>query len=233
MNAEGTRVANAWDLAKDDAAGLQCKAFGVGGIIRQPGRLHITWQDDNTLKMEFDAGTQTRLLNFDRTKQATGEKTWQGHSHRTMGEAAGRRTRRRCWCAHSLATARDRLRQGAAAEDSVEVPLCASSLNQGGSLKVVTTNFREGYLRKNGVPYSENATITEYFHRLPSEPGEDTWLLVITVIEDPKYLNQPFYTSTQFKLEAGRIEVGADALQDRAPAEVEKDHPLAVRAIAR
>jgi hypothetical protein len=65
----------------------------------------------------------------------------------------------------------------------------------------VTTNFREGYLRKNGVPYSETATITEYFHRLPSEPNEDTWLLVITTIEDPKYLNGAYYTSTQFKLE--------------------------------
>src|SRR5262245_2293583 len=64
LNQEGTRVANSWDLAKDDAGGLQCKAFGVGGIIRQPGRLHITWQDDNTLKLEFDAGTQTRILNF-------------------------------------------------------------------------------------------------------------------------------------------------------------------------
>jgi hypothetical protein len=68
-------------------------------------------------------------------------------------------------------------------------------------MKVVTTHFREGYLRKNGVPYSENASITEYFHRLPSEPGSDTLLLVVTIVEDPKYLTQPFYTSTQFKLE--------------------------------
>jgi hypothetical protein len=91
LNAEGTRAANTWDLAKDDAAGLQCKAFGVGGIVRQPGRLHITWQDDTTLKMEFDAGTQTRLLTFDRTKQATGEKTWQGFSvAQWEGPGAGR-----------------------------------------------------------------------------------------------------------------------------------------------
>src|SRR3989442_300146 len=71
LNAEGTRVANNWDLTKDNQAALQCKAFGIGGIVRQPGRLHITWQDDNTLKMEFDAGTQTRLLYFDSTKQPT------------------------------------------------------------------------------------------------------------------------------------------------------------------
>src|SRR5262245_5422294 len=45
ISGEGRRVADTWDLAKDDADGLQCKAFGVGGIVRQPGRLHITWQD--------------------------------------------------------------------------------------------------------------------------------------------------------------------------------------------
>src|SRR5438128_6627638 len=59
LNAEGARVANTWDLAKDNQSELQCKAFGIGGITRQPGRLHIDWQDDNTLKLDFDAGTQT------------------------------------------------------------------------------------------------------------------------------------------------------------------------------
>src|SRR5947209_3535817 len=56
LNAEGRRASDTWDLAKDDAAGAQCKAFGVGGIARQPARLHITWQDDNTLKLDYDAG---------------------------------------------------------------------------------------------------------------------------------------------------------------------------------
>ena len=52
LNQAARKAADAWDLAKDDAAGLQCKPFGVGNILRQPGRLHITWQDENTLKME-------------------------------------------------------------------------------------------------------------------------------------------------------------------------------------
>src|SRR5688572_18245203 len=69
LNAEGSRVADTWDLNKDNSAGLQCKAFGIGGIMRQPGRLNITWQDDNTLKIDFDAGSQTRLLHFDKSKQ--------------------------------------------------------------------------------------------------------------------------------------------------------------------
>ena len=57
-------VGNAWDPAKDTAAGLQCKAYGAAGIMRVPGRLHVTWEDDNTLQVDFDAGTQTRLLHF-------------------------------------------------------------------------------------------------------------------------------------------------------------------------
>jgi len=69
-----------------------------------------------------------------------------------------------------------------------------------GSLKVVTTNLRAGYLRKNGVPYSEDATVTEYFDRLTAEGSE--WLTVLTVVDDSRYLNQPFITSTHFKREA-------------------------------
>ena len=81
LNAEGRRVADGWDLAADNAAGLQCKAFGVGGLMRQPGRLHITWADDDTLRVEFDAGTQTRLLELGTAAAApAGEPTWQGFS---------------------------------------------------------------------------------------------------------------------------------------------------------
>src|SRR6204780_3438675 len=64
LNPEGRKAAQSWDPAKDDAAGEQCKAFGAAGIVRRPGRMHITWQDDNTLKVEFDAGTQTRIFHF-------------------------------------------------------------------------------------------------------------------------------------------------------------------------
>jgi hypothetical protein len=200
LTAEGRRIADSWDPAKDDAAGLQCKAFGVGGIIRQPGRLHITWQDDNTLKVDFDAGTQTRLLSFDRSKQAGGEKTWQGYSVAEWeGPAGGGRGGAPVRA--QLGNSTGPVAPGGGGRGQRGGPAPSSAITQGGSLKVVTTNFREGYLRKNGVPYSETASITEYFHRLPSEQGEDTLLLVVTVVDDPKYLTQPFYTSTQFKLE--------------------------------
>jgi hypothetical protein len=199
LNQEGTRAADAWDLAKDDAAGLQCKAFGVGGITRQPTRVHITWQDDNTLKMDFDAGTQTRLLIFDQTKQPAGEKTWQGFSTAQWeGPGVGRGA---APVRAQLGNSTGPIAPGGGGRGQRGGPALADSIGRGGSLKVVTTNFKEGYLRKNGVPYSETASITEYIHRLPSDPGEPVWLLVITAIEDPKYLTQPFYTSTQFKLE--------------------------------
>jgi hypothetical protein len=194
LSPEGTRVSNTWDLTKDDQAGLQCKAFGIGGIMRQPGRLHITWQDDNTLKVEFDAGTQTRLLYFDKAKQPSDEKSWQGHSiAQWEGPALGQRGAPR-----GSSAPRD---PGGGGQGLRGGPAPPDAVFEGGSLKVVTTNFREGYLRKNGVPYSENASITEYINRLPQLPNGENWLLVITVIEDPKYLTQPFYTSTQFKLE--------------------------------
>jgi hypothetical protein len=215
INAEGRRVADAWDIAKDDAAGNQCKAFGVGGIVRQPGRIHVTWQDDNTLKMEFDAGTQTRLLSFDKSKSASGEKTWQGYSVAewegpvnrggTRGAGDGRTDAR-------LLTAQEAQRAGGGtgfgnvpggggAGLRGGPPMRTASLDSG-IIKVTNSNFREGYLRKNGVPYSENAQITEYYQWYPPHPNGDRWLVVTTVVEDPKYLTQPFYTSTNFKREA-------------------------------
>ena len=64
MTPEARRIADAWDPAADQAAGNQCKAFGAAAIMRIPGRVHITWQDDSTLKVEADAGMQTRLFSF-------------------------------------------------------------------------------------------------------------------------------------------------------------------------
>src|SRR5206468_10724892 len=68
----------------------------------------------------------------------------------------------------------------------------------GGTLKVVTTGIRPGYLRKNGYPYSEKTTLTEYYDRT-NEPNGDSWLIVTTVVNDPVYLAQEFIASTHFK----------------------------------
>jgi hypothetical protein len=93
MSREGQRVAEAWDPAKDISAGEQCRAYGAPGLMRGPTRLHITWQDDNTLKLESDYGTQTRLLRFGNTPAAQGAKTWQGVSTAEWVMAGGGRGR--------------------------------------------------------------------------------------------------------------------------------------------
>ncbi len=173
LNAEGRNAAFAWDLAKDIADGNQCRAFGVGGIMRMPGRLHITWQDPNTVKIETDAGTQTRLLRFGGAERPSGEKTWQGWS---VAE----------WDYGELI-----------AVSRVTQP----SPGVRGSLKAVTTGMRAGYLRKNGLPYSEDAVITEYFDRDSNSPDGAQWFHVMTIVDDPKNLTQPFVTNSIFKKE--------------------------------
>jgi len=197
LNAEGRRVANEWDLAADNAAGMQCKPYGVGGLMRQPGRLHITWADDDTLKVEFDAGTQTRLLEFGSGVAAGGERTWQGFSRAEWQRPpGGNQNPVRAQIGNSAGP----IAPGGGGRGQRGGPAPSAALTEGGALKVSTTGFRAGYLRKNGVPYSENATITEYFHRLP-DAGAGDWLHVLTIVEDPRYLNDAFLTSTHFKRE--------------------------------
>jgi hypothetical protein len=199
LSPEGRRVADAWDLEADDAAGLECKAFGIGGLMRQPGRLHVTWQDDDTLEIDFDAGTQTRLLEFDARTPPPAEETWQGLSIATWQRPPATRGGP---VRAPIGNSAGPIAAGGGGRGLRGGPPPPSSINQGGSLHVTTSDFRAGYLRKNGVPYSEDARITEYFHRLPQHPNGDTWLHVVTIVEDPQYLNEPFYTSTHFKLEA-------------------------------
>jgi hypothetical protein len=202
VNDAGRKAAQSWDAAADAAAGNQCRAFGVGGIMRQPGRLRIGWQDDNTLKLEFDAGTQTRLFHFDRTAAPPAERSWQGFSFAQWeGPGVGRGPADDPRVAGGGLLDRNVPGGGGQGLRGGPPPRGIAQINRGGSLKVVTTRFREGYLRKNGVPYSENASITEYFHKLPTHPNGDQWLHVLTIIEDPQYLGQPFYTSTHFRLE--------------------------------
>jgi hypothetical protein len=219
VTAEGRKVAQSWDLAADTASGNQCKAFGVGGIMRQPGRLRISWQDDETLKLEFDAGTQTRIVNFDRAKQPPPEKTWQGFS---IGQWEGPGVGRGGPPVDVRVTGGGILSRGVPGGGGQGLrggppPRQQAEINSGGDLKIVTTNFREGYLRKNGVPYSEQAQITEYIHRLPTHPNGDSWLQVVTMIDDSRYLNGTFYTSTNFRLEPDGSKFAPSACKTDAP----------------
>src|SRR5215216_5045943 len=80
LNAEGRKVGMSWDPAADEKAGEQCRAYGAAGIMRLPTRLHITWQDDSTLKIDSDYGSQTRLFHFGGAPPANGDRTWQGYT---------------------------------------------------------------------------------------------------------------------------------------------------------
>src|SRR5712691_1190304 len=64
LNPAGRDLGMAWDPAKDEANGDQCKSYGAGNVMRLPARFHITWADPNTLKVEVDNGNQTRLFHF-------------------------------------------------------------------------------------------------------------------------------------------------------------------------
>jgi len=172
LNAEGTKVANAWDPASDGS----CLAYGAAGLMRIPTRLHITWENENTLKIETDAGQQTRRLMFDPAAPAPAQKTLQGFSRAQWERVGGGRGA-----------------PGGGAVGPITNP-------RGGDLKVNTTNLTAGWLRKNGVPYSDTTTLTEYFDRFAA-PNGDEWLVVTTIVTDPRFLNTDFITSTHFRRE--------------------------------
>ena len=183
LTPEAAKVADAWDPAKDEAAGEQCKSYGAPALMMVPGRLHITWQDDTTLKVETDAGTQTRLLRFgsQAAAPADGQRTWQGTSQ-----------------AQWLMPRPNVPLQLRPADRAADAPRVRPA---GGSLQVVTRNLRAGYLRKNGVPYSENAVLTEYWD-LYKRPNGEEWLTITTQLEDPQYLRNARLTAPLFKKEA-------------------------------
>jgi hypothetical protein len=168
LNANGRRAADAWDPARDEAAGEQCRAYGVAGLMRIPTRVRISWLDDQGLKIESAAGTQTRTIAFGAPRTQGGD--WQGASVASWDRSA---------------------------------PVIGGGFfpgggGRGGSLKVVTTRMKAGYLRRNGVPYSADTVVTEYFDRF-DVPGGDSLLVVSTEVVDPANLAQPYWTSSHFK----------------------------------
>lgn len=171
MNLAAKDVADAWDPKADEAAGNQCRSYGAPAFMRLPARFRFTWEDERTLKVESDDGMQTRLLRFEAPATA-GARSWQGNSFAKWE--------------------RPNPGRGGGGGGGAAPP-------KGGWLKVSTTNLLSGYLRKNGVPYSEDTILTEYFDIAAQSAGP---ILVVTAItEDPKYLNQPFVVSSQFRKE--------------------------------
>jgi len=169
LNQEGIKVANQWDPAKDEAAGNQCKAYGAVGIMRLPTRLHITWQDDHTLKIEADAGTQTRLLHFGPQQAPSGPPTLQGYSVAEWHGSAG----------------------------GVGYFGTAFDPTKGGSLEVNTSHLAAGYIHRNGIPYSDKTTVQEFYDVIHEQ--EANWLILKTIIDDPVYLYRTMIYSTHFR----------------------------------
>jgi hypothetical protein len=178
INLEGKKMADTWDPSKDDAAGEQCKSYGAPGLMRAPTRLHVTWQDDETLRVETDYGAQTRLLHFGSWKSPDGPPTLQGNS--------------------SASWEGPRPPAINSAPGAAEAPPPAAKF---GNLKVVTTNLKPGYLRKNGIPYSDKTTLTEYWDHVKDRAGAE-WLVITTFVDDPTYLQTRWITSLNFKKEA-------------------------------
>jgi hypothetical protein len=181
VNAAARQVGQQWDPAKDEAAGEQCKAYAAPAIMREPGRLHITWDDDNTLKLETDAGQQTRVFRFGPPAQATTanatERTWQGVSQARWEPAPRPFT-----------------------GGGIPLGLGPRAGANSRTLEVNTSQIRPGYLRKNGIPFGPQTTMTEYYD-LFTDPDGTPWFVVTTVVTDPQYLNTPWVTTSHFKKE--------------------------------
>lgn len=178
LNAEGRRVGLEWDPAADEATGLECKAFGAAAVMRIPGRVRISWQDDETLRIDTDQGMQTRLLRFGVATVADEPRSRQGYSVAN-------------W---------ERRAQGIGQPDTFTL-FFGRIGQQPRALEVTTTNLLPGYLRRNGPPYSQDVVLQEYFdHHV--QPNGDEWFTVTTVVTDPTYLNGAFITSSDFRKEA-------------------------------
>jgi hypothetical protein len=146
--------------------------------MRMPTRVRIDWANDETLRIRSDAGDQTRLLHFDSDAPANEPHTLQGFS-------------RAQW--------EPNLDRVGGAFQRITVP----PLEVGGSLLVTTTHLSEAWLRRNGVPYSAETTLTEYYDRFAT-PGGDEWFVVTTIVDDPLYHNRRYVTSSHFRRESGR-----------------------------
>ena len=208
FNAEGRRVAEAWDLAKDNASGNQCKAYGAAGLMRLPTRVHFTWENDQTLRLDTDAGKQTRLFHMVKGSSVGGG---------LVAEALQDKPAMPTIQGYSIGVWE--LRDDGAPRGGIAImggKYVEPPQRMGkGSLKAVTVGMRAGYLRKNGLPYSEKAVLTEYYDR--HEDFGTQWFTVTTVVDDPTYLATPFITTTSFKKEADASKWSPSACETMPP----------------
>ena len=192
LTPEARKVADAWDASKDIAQGKQCMAYGAPNIMRQPGRVHIAWDDEMTLKVEIDAGKQTRMFMFGASRKPTGAATLQGNS--VVQWQSPQITR--FYASKISAFDPNTPGFGGQAPQGSDPP---DTRKLGGTLKVVTTNIRPGYLRNNGVPFSAHAILTEYYDI--HKDADQEYLVTTSIVEDPEYLYVPWVVSNHFRRE--------------------------------
>jgi hypothetical protein len=185
INMQAKQIADAWSAVPDEAAGKACEAYGGAIIMRNPERLHISWLDDNTLRVDTDEGMQTRLLHFlppavpspsgmiPAPPQPTVAASWQGHS-----------------------VAQWILGPPLAAEAAAGT---AADQRRSGSLVVNTADLLPGLLRKNGIPYGAATRVREYWdlRRLAAQE----WITVSVQVDDPEYLQTPYVYDSIFQKE--------------------------------
>lgn len=187
MNSEAKKIADAWTPAQAQAATKACEAYGGGIIMYLPERLHISWQDANELKVETDAGMQTRVLHF----VAAGAEG-PGAAPPSEPPADIQPSLQGYSIAHwVLPAGAARGRTGGAGGPHSEY----------GSLEVTTDHMLPGLLRKNGVPYDGHAKKTEWWD-LRKVSNDDQWLQISTTLVDPHYLTRPYIYDPIFQKEA-------------------------------
>lgn len=204
INAAGRKIADSFDPAQyggdkyQTSAIIDCRAYGGASLLRMPTRLHISWADANTLKIESDWGEQTRLLNFIpdhpyadgyQPLQVQAQAAGSNHASSPQGYSAA------FWEQPYRYTASyfDRGPRGGGG-------LGASAVNTqqpGGNLAVVTSALTPGWLRRNGVPYGAQARVVERYQTFRDPTGAQ-WFNVTIEVTDPAFLTTPFITSADF-----------------------------------
>jgi hypothetical protein len=192
LTPEARKVADTWDAARDAAQGRRCLAYGAPAVMRQPGRVHVTWDNGETLNLEMDAGRQTRLFHFGAPQLSASEPTMQGSSIAQWQSPQITRFYT------SKISAQDPNTPGFSGQ-TPQGALPPDTRKLGGTLKVVTTHLKAGYLRNNGVPFSANAVLTEYYD-LHADAGQE-YMVITSIVEDPQYLFVPWVVSNHFRRE--------------------------------
>ena len=181
INIKAKQLADAWSAGADEAAGKACEAYGAAIIMRNPERLHIAWLDDNTLRVDTDAGMQTRLLHFlpPAVPSPSGQIAPPPRPQSAMPSIG-----------QGYSVARWILAGVLAGGMAPALPAQAPNQPRFGSLVVNTDDLLPGLLRKNGIPYSAGARVTEYWDL--RQLAARQWISISVQVDDPEYLQTPY-----------------------------------------